>query len=74
MTDFEAAVSSRVRLWRKGRVTIPPNNSRADLGECRGVRETALRLARGVYGGMILMQVKRAGFRPGHSVGQSPPQ
>ena len=58
MTDFEAAVSSRVRLWRKGRVTIPPNNSRADLGECRGVRETALRLARDGSGGMILMQVK----------------
>ena len=58
MTDFEADVSSCVRLSRKGRVTIPPNSSRADLGECRRVRETALRLARGVYGGMILMQEK----------------
>ncbi len=58
MTDFETAVSSRVQLSHKGRVNVPPNSSRADLGECCGVRETALRLARGVYGGMILMQVK----------------
>ncbi len=58
MTDFEAAVWSFVRLWRKGRVTIPPNSSRADLGECRGVLKTALRLAWEVYGGMIFMQVK----------------
>ena len=58
MTDFEAAVSSRVRLSHKGRVTIPPNSSRADLGECCRVRKTALRLARVVYGGMIFMQEK----------------
>lgn len=58
MTDFEAAVWSFVRLSHKGRVTIPPNSSRHDLGECRGVRKTALRPARGVYGGMIFMQEK----------------
>lgn len=58
MTDFLAAVTSRVRLWHKGRVTIPPNSSRADLDECRGVRETALRLVRDGSGTMILMQVK----------------
>jgi len=50
VTDFETAVSSRVRVWRKGRVTIPPNSSRANLNECRGVRETALRPARGSSG------------------------
>ncbi len=58
MTDFEAAVWSFVRLWRKGRVTIPQNSFRADLDECRRVRETALRPERGRFGGMIVMQVK----------------
>lgn len=32
MTDFEAAVSRRVRFWHGGRVRIPPSRSRADLG------------------------------------------
>lgn len=58
MTDFEAAVSSRVRLSHKGRVNVPPNSSRADLDECRKVRETALRPERGRFGGMIFMQEK----------------
>ncbi len=69
MTDFEAVVSSCVRLWHRGRVNVPPNSSRADLGECRRVRETALRPERGRFGGMIVMQEKelmppRGGISP----------
>ena len=58
MTDFEAAVSSRVQLWHKGRIVLPPSHSRANLGDFHGVRGMVLFLARGRFGGMILMQEK----------------
>lgn len=74
MTDLLAAVTQRVRFWRRGRVVLPLHHFRENLGGFGGDFRVAGGQRWEWLESMNSMQVKGAVFRPDNSVGQSPPQ
>ncbi|HBH94322.1 MAG TPA: hypothetical protein DDX91_01110 [Ruminococcaceae bacterium] len=74
MTDLLAAVTQRVRFWRRGRVVLPPHRLRENLGGFGGGFGVVDGQGWGWLESMNSMQVKGAVFRPDNSVGQGPPQ
>ena len=67
MSDFEAAVASRVSFFCGGGVTLPPQVCPAFLGRFSGSFEKAKLRRSDRSKVMILMQVKGTVFRPDHS-------